>query len=140
MVLVITLILGINVIFTFLSFDNAVSIIVIFDFYVISGFMILGYIKVFYGFASIMLVQFECELIKGPQKNEVRNMTLMIGLIFLMIIQKMAIDVVVFNNYNIDDVHIPIIFRAELTYGIIGFISRIVMISSFLIQIKMVTT
>jgi hypothetical protein len=67
-------------------------------------------------------------------------MTIMIGVIFLMIIQKMAIDVVVFNNYNIDDVHIPIIFRAELTYGIIGFISRIVMISSFLIQIKMVTT
>jgi hypothetical protein len=56
MVLVITLIVGINLIFTFLSFDDAVSYIVIFDFYVISGFMILGYVKVFYGFANIMLV------------------------------------------------------------------------------------
>jgi hypothetical protein len=45
-----------------------------------------GFIRVFYGFFSIMLVQFESQIIPGPQKEEVRYMQIRIGVIFIMII------------------------------------------------------
>jgi DNA-binding XRE family transcriptional regulator len=77
---------GIYSILSFLDTEDAIFYICIFDYYIISGIIICGFIRVFYGFFSIMLVQFESQMIPGPQKEEVRDMQIRIGVIFIMII------------------------------------------------------
>jgi hypothetical protein len=57
---------GIYGIMSFLNFEDSIFYICIFDYYIISGIIIVGYIRVFYGFFSIMLVQWESEVIPGP--------------------------------------------------------------------------
>lgn len=43
-------------IMSFLSIEDSIFYICIFDYYIISGIIIVGYLRVFYGFFSIMLV------------------------------------------------------------------------------------
>ena len=60
-------------------------------------------------------------------------MQVRIGIIFALIIQKLAFDMVMFTNYSLDDVHIPIIFRISLGYGITSFGTRALLIGSFIL-------
>ncbi len=72
MIIMILAISSIYSIITFVNMEDSIFYICIFDYYIVTGIFIAGYIRVFYGFFSIMLLQVESELIPGPQKEEVR--------------------------------------------------------------------
>jgi hypothetical protein len=60
-------------------------------------------------------------------------MQVRIGIIFVLIIQKLVFDMLVFTYYSLDEVHIPIIFRISLGFGIASIATRALLIGSFIL-------
>jgi hypothetical protein len=56
------------------------------QYYIVSALLIIGYLKVFCGLISLLLIQVESPLIPPSEKLKVRKMTFMIGALFLLII------------------------------------------------------
>ena len=46
---------------------------------------------------------------------------------------------VIFTKNNIDDVHIPMIFKSSIPIGIMSLISRVIFVTSFILQMRMIT-
>ena len=65
--------------------ESAIFLICFMQYYIMSALMIIGYLKVFCGLISLLLIQVESPLIPPSQKAEVRKMTYMIGALFLLI-------------------------------------------------------
>lgn len=65
-------------------------------------------------------------------------MTLKIGVLFLLIIQRNVFEIVNFTKYNLDGVHMPSLIDQSLGYVILSFISVGALITSYLITINMV--
>lgn len=60
-------------------------------------------------------------------------MQVRIGIIFVLIIQKLVFDMLVFTYYSLDEVHIPIVFRISVGVGIASIVSRALLIGSFIL-------
>lgn len=134
--------LGIEVsLFSFLLFldlENAIFAICFAQYYIVSALLILGYLKVFFGLMSLLLIQYESPLIPESQKQEVKKMTYLIGILFLLIIQRNAMEIVAFTKFNIDGVHMPIVFRSSAVYSLLSFVSVAALFVSNLISLNMV--
>ena len=46
---------------------------------------------------------------------------------------------VIFTKNNIDDVHIPMIFKSRIPIGIMSLITRVIFVTSFIFQMRMIT-
>ena len=66
--------------------ESAIFLICFLQYYIVSALLVIGYLKVFCGLISLLLIQVESSLIPPSQKVEVRKMTFMIGALFLLII------------------------------------------------------
>jgi len=122
----------------FKELESAIFLICFMEYYIVSALLVIGYLKVFCGLISLLLIQVESRLIPPSQKKEVRKMTFMIGALFLLIIQRNAIEIVAFTKFNIDGIHMPIVFRSSEAYSLLSFLSVAALFVSNLISLQMV--
>ena len=122
----------------FVELESAIFYVCSLHYYLISAFLVFGYLRLFYKLFNLLLIQFESPLIPNEQKSEVKSMTLKIGLLFLLIIQRNVFEIVNFTKYNLDGVHMPSLIDQSLGYVILSFISVGGLITSYLITINMV--
>ena len=122
----------------FIELETAIFSICFVQYFIISCLLVFGYIKVFFGLVSLLLIQYESALVPPSQKKEVKRMTFLIGILFLLIIQRNAMEIVAFTKFNIDGVHMPIVFRSSETYSVLSFLSIAALFFSNLISLSMV--
>ena len=65
-------------------------------------------------------------------------MTTLIGVLFLLIVQRNVLEIVAFTKYNIDGVHMLTFFRKSLFYVFLTFLSVGALFASYLISMSMV--
>lgn len=70
----------------FKELETAIFLICFMQYYIVSALLIFGYLKVFCGLISLLLIQVESRLIPPSHKVKVRKMTFMIGALFLLIV------------------------------------------------------
>ena len=77
-------------------------------------------------------------LIPQGQKAEVRRMTVLIGVLFLLIVQRNVLEIFAFTNFNINGVHILTFLRESLLYVFLTLLSVGALSASYLISMSMV--